>query len=260
LVLLVPSLLLASSRRGIAEDLLLVTDGYQIFQTVFLSKEVHGLTGLLQILEDERITPGLRRDMWRGFNDPTTSLANLGVGPNDPAYMSFTRQRVRPAKIRLLDDTNETLDARTFDAPLATIETESLTFTWPQTTFLVTVDHSIGMGSYAGADTFFATVADRKLRWGIVIDGSDNRELAVGRALKRDWRLEWMGTGLVSDILSVSSRPNFENSRWQDTGEFVTLFQRFHFDGGAWHRTERREIGSWESEQPFPEAAKFPPP
>jgi hypothetical protein len=254
--------LLLPARFAGAADVPLTAEGYQIFQTVVLRQEAHGLTGMVQILEDERLTPGIRRDMWRGFNDPAMSLANLGVGPSDPAYESFKQRPVRSAQIRLLDDKGATLDARTFDAPLAEIENETLTFTARQTTFLVTVDHSIGMGSYAGADTFFATVADRRLRWEVVVaaNGSERRELAVSRAVKSDWRLDWASTGLGSDILSAASRPNFENPRWQDTGEFVTLFSRLHFDRGAWHRTERREIGSWESDQPFPEATKFPPP
>ena len=116
-----------------AAELPLIADGYQIFQSVPVRQP--GLTGLLQILEDERLTPGLRQDMWRGFNDPKVSLGNLGVGPSDPAYGNFERLPVRPAKIRLVDGDGVTLALRTFDVPLAMIEAETLQFTWPQTRF-----------------------------------------------------------------------------------------------------------------------------
>ncbi len=75
---------------------------YTIHQSVMLRKASDGVDGYLQLLEDARLTPELRKDMWIKFNDPLQVLEG-NVSKDDPLLLSFEDQPVRNARLRLVD-------------------------------------------------------------------------------------------------------------------------------------------------------------
>ena len=103
--------------------------------------------GALEVLEDDRITPTLRRQMWGAADD-------LDFVPPAGSTLSatFRAHPLRPAHLRLLDGAGTVLEEQVLDRPLAIIWPAPLRGL-PAPGFMLTVDRSIGMGSYAGPGT-----------------------------------------------------------------------------------------------------------
>jgi len=137
------------------------------------------------------------------------------------------------------------------DRPLARVEQAKLQADRP--TFLVTVDYSIGMGSYAGLTTLLLDVGNAKLHWleAMNADTGKREMIRLPKTLKSDWILSQ--TGAQQDILQVLCRPD----DFGGSGAFSVSYVRYHFDGG-WQMHERVIKGFWESDQPFPAATQFP--
>jgi hypothetical protein len=60
--------------------------------------------GLIQILEDVRLTPRQIRMMWQGSIEPF-----LTFGENSPEDREFTRRPLRPAMLRQIDGAGRTV-------------------------------------------------------------------------------------------------------------------------------------------------------
>ncbi len=123
-------------------------------------------------------------------------------------------------------------------------------------TYPVTVDYSIGMGSYNGPLTFFVEVSAGKLRWVEAVDvktGQSSR-ISLMRSLKTIWTLTDAPHGRHKEILQAACRPGFGSSE----GGFLLSYTRYSFDGKRWIRYERTESGFSEFEDGFPDRALFP--
>jgi hypothetical protein len=212
-----------------------------------LSKEWNGINGWLQVIIDARLSEKLRKEMW-------------GVGSwafvmpeDDPQYKLFSANPPQNAELQIIDLKGQILAREILEGPLAKVERTRLHANRP--TFLVTVDYSAGMGSYAGPTTMLLDVVNAKLRWMEAMNGETRKRdsIRLPKTLKSDWTLK--PRGAQKDILQVLCRP----SDFGGSGVFSVAYIRYHFDEGTgWQMHERVAEGLWESDEPFPEATQFP--
>ncbi|HEV2676489.1 MAG TPA: hypothetical protein VGV37_18320 [Aliidongia sp.] len=224
-----------------------VPAGYALHRSLPLDKAASGIDGALQIVEDSRIGPALRAEMWLQTNDTDLILA-----AKDPLRASLARKPLLPAHLRLADGAGQILADEPFDVPLADIEAQVLHDGAP--TFLVSADHSVGMGSYAGLETTLVEVVKGKLV-PVALPG----RTALTRSLKNDWKIVADPTPGSRDkiIQVVACRPNYANPTWAATGEFVVDLTSYRFADGAWHDKSQSFVGYWESDEDWPDD-RFP--
>lgn len=226
-----------------------VPAGYAVHRSLPLDKAVNGTDGALQILEDGRITPALRGEMWRQTND-----TDLILGAKDPLRAALAKQPLQPAHLRFVDGAGQVLADQPFDVPLADIDAEPLHDGGP--TYLVSADHSIGMGSYAGLETTLIEIDKGKLV-PVALPGRK----ALGRSLKNDWKIvddkapgaAAPTAGIHKAIQVVACHPNYAKPDWAATGEFVVDLTTYRYAAGAWHDTTVSLVGYWESDQDWPD-------
>src|SRR5882724_4850066 len=106
-----------------------------------LSKAAGGIDGALQLLQDARLTPSLRKQLW-------------GSGEASSDGVTFQN-----AAIRTVSPDGKTLESEVLERPLATLESVHL-YGDSRTTYLITVDYSAGFGSYSGPATLLLEISD----------------------------------------------------------------------------------------------------
>ena len=217
--------------------------GYAVHQSLALDQAANGIDGALQILEDNRITPALRSDMWQ----QTTDL-DLVLAADDPLRKALSKTPLRDAHLRLIDAAGKVTADQAFDVPLAEIDRQLLHEGAP--TFLVSADHSLGIGSYAGLETSLMAVDHGELR----PEELPGRK-ALGSALKNAWRVVDDATpGTTGKAIQViACHPNWANPAWAEHQEFVVDQTTYRFAAGAWHDTTKTAVGFWESDQDWPD-------
>jgi hypothetical protein len=221
-----------------------VPAGYAVHRSLSLDPAANGIDGTLQILEDARITPALRQDMWRQTTDTDLILA-----ANDPLRRALAKTPLQPAHLRLVDGTGKVVADQAFDVPLADIDRQQLHEGAP--TFLVTADHSVGLGSYAGLETVLMAVDHGQL----VPEPLPGRK-ALASSLKNAWKItddKTPGAGSAKAIQVVACHPNYANKDWAATNEFVVELTTYRYAGGAWHGTTASLKGYWESDGDWPD-------
>ena len=89
--------------------------------------------------------------------------------------------------------------------------------------FLLTVDYSIGMGSYSGHTTMLVKVQNRHLKWVSAMnpDTSKSAPIPLPKTSKTGWELPDAGR----DVLAVYCRPDFDT---QDN--FTIRYMRYRWD------------------------------
>ena len=119
-------------------------------------------------------------------------------------------------------------------------------------TFLLTVDHSAGLGSYAGLETSLLQVTGTGFRDldALIVDTQQREPIRLTRSLKSDWKIS--KDSKVLEILSLWCRP------MPDGATFNLMFTHYGFDGKEWLVRKRQVRGFWESDQPFPPRSEFP--
>ena len=217
-----------------------------VVQRLPLHKDAYGVEGWLEVLTDARLSQNLRKEMW-GVGDWPFVLPQ-----NDPRRKVFSRQPPLNAVVRIVDRQSHVVEARTLERPLARIAEEKMQGHHP--TFMVTVDYSVGFGSYAGLSTFLLDISDGKLVWASAIDRASETTMPIllSRTLKSEWKVVPFGPN--KDILRVYCQPG------GDADQFVVGYVRYRFDGQRWIRYERIEAGFWEADTPFPSSEAFPLP
>ena len=245
--LLASLLVLALSPPARADEAAL-PPGYALHRSLPLDKAANGTDGALQILEDSRITPALRGLMWQQTNDTDLILA-----ARDPLRAAFAKKPLQPAHLRFVDGAGKVLADQPFDVPLADIEVQPLHDGAP--TFLVSTDHSVGMGSYAGLETTLAEIDQGKLV-PVALPGRP----ALVRSLKNGWKIvddkvpgAAPAAGVHKAIQVVACHPNYAKPDWAVTGEFVVDLTTYRYAAGAWHDTVRSLVGYWESDEDWPD-------
>ena len=233
-------------------------NGYVLRQSVALDPKQNGLQGFMQILEDARITPQMRKAMWGVAGrapDMVLSkeeLQGLGTTPLN-------------AHLRLVGISGQVISDDVLEVPLAAIKTAFLYGTaFP--TYLVTADYSIGMGSYAGPLTMLAEVRDGHLQYiqAVENENSGKDRIGLARTLKTEWRIVAARHGPGKEIEEIACRPNFDkpvsDNEEFSPDDFWIIYSTYRFDGTRWHVATRRVAGFWENEGPnsWPAQNLFP--
>jgi len=221
--------------------------GFAIHQSLALDQATFGIDGALQILEDSRIRPRLRDDMWQETTDP-----DLVLSEDDPLRTALAKAPLQSAHLRLIDATGTVVADQALGVPLGDIDRQQLHDGAP--TFLVSADHSLGIGAYAGLETVLMTVEHGQLLPEALPGGK-----VLDRSLKNGWRIVddtnpgpdgSPATGKL--IQAVACHPNWDNPAWAETQEFVVDLTTYSFAAG-WHATTKTAVGFWESDQDWPE-------
>jgi hypothetical protein len=203
-------------------------------------------TDTLEILEDARIDPALRKLMWHVSDDPSMLFP-----ANSPDAHDYEQPPLQKAALRLMSPQGAVLAQRPLDEPLARIEPTPLTGL-PTPTFLLTVDRSTGVGSYSGPATELLTPTAKRLEpvTFVTSAGTAGGPITLWSTGKADWRVIPSPAGGPATIEAVSSRPDAH-------GGFVTNYTTFSFSGGQWRSATRETAGLWESGV-FPAPDAFP--
>jgi hypothetical protein len=144
------------------------------------------------------------------------------------------------------------------ERPLATIDQVSLRS--DRASYQVTVDNSIGFGSFTGPYTRFAEVTQGTLEWLRTIDAKTGKpvQVSVSSRLKSGWKLSPTASG-GKEILEITCIPRVDDSKPQ--GADITAsntLTRYPFEGDRWQMYTRTGKGCWENDIPFPTRAVFP--
>ena len=210
-----------------------------------LKSAEHGIDGWIQVVTDARLTEDLQKKMW-GIGDWTFVLTE-----DDPRARAFSAKPPANAKLQILDSSGQVTKSFVLERPLARIEKARLRP--DHETFLVTVDYSIGMGSYAGPSTSLLEVENGNFAWLKATDSANHKDepIQLAHTLKSDWKLVPFQHN--RDILEILCRPDAPMS-----GDFVIHYVRYRFTNGKWIRFERTKKGIWESDESFPPSSSFP--
>lgn len=213
------------------------------FGRVVLSKAKNGVDGWLRVVSDARLTTEGKEKLWGvGWE--------VGLEDGDPLRKMLSAKPPENAKLEIVDSQERVIESDQLERPLAKIEQARLNS--GDGTFLLTVDYSIGFGSYAGPTTSLVDVRDGKIVWLHAIDADSHKDepIRLPKTLKYDWKV--LSFGGKRDILQVSCHPE----TW-DGDEFVVEYIRYRFKDGQWIKYVRTEKGSWESDEGFPALSKF---
>ena len=231
--------------------------GYALYQTILID---HGKSDgrRLQVLEDERLTPGMRRLMWGGPKAPLAIAAGLGLSLQDPAIAGLLDPPIRPAMLRLQDASGKTLAMRHFDCPLAELNDAPLP-QGPTEVWAIGVDCHTGSGSYEGLVTRLFWIINDQFEWQRYTDGktAEPIELTLLNSPKIAWHLS--SAPRAEAVEEVSGIPDFSGLKpGQEPTRTVIDYVTYRFKDGLWHRTERLVPGDWRQEDGFPAATEFP--
>jgi hypothetical protein len=216
--------------------------GYTEYQSVPVNVPEAGMTGFLQILQDNRVTPAYRRT-WGLSANP-----EMPLGPNDPLVAKVKHDPLRNGLLRQTNNEGRILSVYALGEPLAEIKTDFLYGTKFPTYFL-SVDYGIGMGSYAGPATTLIEIHDGRLV---------EMPIVLGETLKSGWRIVPAYSGVGKEIEVVQCHPNFINPHWADTGEFAIVYSVYRFANGRWNKSSVEKKGIWESDDGWPQRSAFP--
>ena len=232
-------------------------EGYALYQTILID---HGKSDgrHLQVLEDERLTPGMRRLMWGGSKAPLAIAAGLGLSLQDPAIARLLDPPIRPAMLRLLDASGKTLALRHFDCPLAELNETPLP-QGPTEVWAIGVDCHTGSGNYEGLVTRFFWIINDQFEWQRYTDGKTDEpiELTLLNSPKIAWHLS--SAPRAEEIEEVSGVPDFRGLKpGQEPTHTLIDYVVYRFKDGLWHRQEREVPGDWRQEDGFPAEREFP--
>ncbi len=251
---------LAASAVACAAAAVPLPQGYVLRDSVVVPSGVPGAFARVEVLQDERLTPALGDSIWGRGLDIICAADSL-----PEPWASLCASPLRPALVRVIVR-DRVADAWPTDREQARLAVEHL-YPGDRPTVLVTVDHTIGWGSYAGLATEFLEMRAGRAQWLRATDARTGRAdtIWVASALKKMWRLLPLKSG-GKDILLAECQPDFD--RWdkaaaqgKEDSSFLLVYTRYHFDGRRWVKRTRTEPGyiDFESDEFFPALGKFPP-
>ncbi len=207
-------------------------DGYRLAQNYHVDSSHSQLR--LQLLLDSHVTDDLLTQWWRsGIDLPDSNgvCEELGV-------------KLHPVVIRLLDSTDQIVATRTIPRVLAQLA-PCLPFTpSSQPSFALTVDYSLGWGTYFGPVTFFLIPDTDGLGWQTVIADGKPIDIAVTTAYRTAWQV--VPSPRTCDIVQVTCATfidSMEDIHLDRTPDYTVRIQRFHLDDQVWHYSTARRYG-----------------
>lgn len=136
-------------------------EGYHVYQSVQIDPEVSGFDGFLQLLQDKRLE-GINSEERRG--DPEFMWCRDLLSELEDFCASIKERPFLPAMVRLVRLDGSVANSRTMERSLASMASHHL-YGSKKPTYFITVDYSIGMGSYNGPITFLVELSSGKLQW-----------------------------------------------------------------------------------------------
>ncbi|ASL45341.1 hypothetical protein bAD24_I17865 [Burkholderia sp. AD24] len=216
-------------------------DGYHVTQ------HAPGLDGdSIELLEDERITPALQKQLWG------TGASEEGLPGNDPKPLA-------KAQLRLVSASGAIAATRQLDYPLARVQPAPL-HGLPGPVLFLTVDATAPMGSYSGPATQILMPARQSLDpVQYTTDDGKSSPLVLAATGKAAWKISPASKGSADEIQQVACSPDFDKKdSTGDDDDFVTRYQTYRFVDGKWLLAQRQRPGIWESDQEFPKRNMFP--
>jgi hypothetical protein len=233
---------------------------YAVVSKLPLSQSENEVEGKIQIMEDSRLTPQLRKSLWN------TGALDTGID-DDPTLAAFRREAPHNAQLRLIGADGAVLEVSSLERPLARLDVAKLYGT-ARLTYLVTVDYSAGFGSYSGPITMLVEVHNGHLRWVEATDkGTGKKEkISVMKSLKTSWKIADSVSGATKDFLEAACRPDMKRKVFASSDpnvqtsddDFTLRYTRYYFDGSRWVRVSRQKPGFSEFEEGFPRRKLFP--
>lgn len=233
-----------------------IAGSYKIAKSYPLTKSIHGIDGVLQLLQDSRLPKNAYNKQYG------TAFQDMNM-IDEKLLPLFKDNPPLGAVLRILSQDKKFLfisESYTYDmVPVAWLEEVMLSDT-NKPSYLFTQDLSIGMGSYAGPVTYFYEIIDGKLKPIKSLDKETGKkeQIVLMRSLKTNWKLVNSKDGKSKDILHVACRPNGMNES-TDEAIFMVYYDRFHFNGKEWVKYRRTEQDFWEADgEDFPPLPTFP--
>jgi hypothetical protein len=227
--------------------------GYAPSESFVLAPPRDHMRGRIELLEDSRIRPEMRKAITEAYGDDPCAdhpARVLDALCGDPHHAPL-----RPAMLRLVDADGKVIATRTLERPLAQLAAARL-YGNDRQSYMLTVDMSVGMGSYAGPYTRFAEPNGRDFGWLLADSAGVADTLTMVSTLKTAWQLVRYAPDRSVDFFMVRCRPDL--SAPADSVAFTTTYERVTFDGTRWRLLARSEPGCYESDEPFPARSKFP--
>jgi hypothetical protein len=222
-----------------------------VARSLTLTDALDGFDGRLELFEDARLTPELKKTLWESGGP------EMALDPNDPLYKELASSPLRNAVLRLVGAHGKVIAQRRLEREMARMRFESLR---PgRRTILVTTDLSAGFGSYSGPDTELLEVIGDRLEPVVARNAKSgsNEQIRLASTLKTEWKLVPAAGGEngQKDILEFACRPADWGAMKSD---FVLIYTRYHWDGKVWIEFTRKAHGFWEADDGFPPSGRFP--
>lgn len=221
---------------------------YEITQSLRLKKSVNGLDGKLEILTDVRLTADVYVTQTKGY---PPEIENS----DEKTKELFRSVPIRMAILRTVDERGKEIDSKMLESFSAELKRVRL-YSTAKPSYQITCQYG-SVAPYLGEESVFANVVKGKLQWLEAVDKKTGKNvpMAFVDADRDSWDLSRALSGQSTDILHVATG-------WDDNeqgGDFMVVYERFHFDGKRWIRYQRKVKNYyWESDFHFPEIAKFP--
>lgn len=208
---------ISSGKQKIAQ---LIKDSYFLFDYQEVKSAEGKAIGKIELLRDRRITNKL----------------NISDVNNWPREGQWEVVHYLPAIVRSVDNQGKETNRITLERPLATLKKAEIT---PfDSVYFLTVDYSIGAGSYNGPISFLCTILNGKVC--LLESKGENeewRQISLMNSLKSTWLVKDRNT-----ILKMNCVPG--------DPQFQTHYTKYVFGDNYWRRITRQKDGFWECDTP----------
>ena len=228
---------------GRAPDLgTLVPPGYTITQRVPTGDAA---SDLLVMLEDRRITPAVRSQMWRHSDD-----ADILFGEDSAISREWQRRPLLNAQLFLVSATGAVIAKKQFERALAAVE-QAPVHGLSTPTFLLTIDYSAGFGGYSGPFSQLLAPAERRLDPVEAVNArGQSGPIALASTLHAGWKVVPSRRGGTEEIEEVSCA----SGKGTETSQ---LYETYRYDGSRWTVISRQH-GECSEIEVFPPRGEFP--
>ncbi|RKN80275.1 hypothetical protein [Ulvibacterium marinum] len=208
--------------------------GYKINQAIKLNDFSNGLNGALLLLTDERLE-GISGDL-EFYGHTNTFFPTFETKDVDP----LSEERYKQAIIVLVNDRLKILYFEELGRESARIDRIFPYAKKNKPVFLVTVDYSVGWGSYNGPISYFLEINENGINYIL-----DKKGFMI--SLKSIWLIN--NRNGKSEILDIDCRPDFDkNSENPDEFHFKLIYSWYFFENNEWKRLRKEKPGCIEND------------
>ena len=203
---------------------------YKVSISFILNNSIHGVDGKLLLLQDVNLTSNKSVDYLEKEN------------------------KLQNAILKIIDSDENTISSTELDKPFAELKEEKIN---NHHFYFLTVDYSLGFGSYAGPTTTIFKVENAKISWQEAIDirNKEKHKIFLESTLKTAWKI--LHKKNITKIFQVKCRPDL-NRPFIKEGSFLVTYETYIYDGQEWHKKNKVIKSFWENEGTFPDLSLFP--